>query len=209
MPAPDLPVERPGLKKRPQQMRSRITVEAVLEAAFQVLTAEGFDGLTTTAVAERAGVSVGTLYQYVPDKAALVGAVVEAYLAREEDALRAALVAGADLPLGDLLERLVDAFFGIHAEATDRSAAILTGAERVGWTAGIDALTDRVVALLAPAFAARAAEIARPDPARAAFVTVHAVDGFIRRAVVERADDVASGVAAEEAKALVRGYLLG
>ena len=209
MPDPDLPDERPGLKKRPQQTRSRLTVEAVLEAAFQVLTAEGFDGLTTTAVAERAGVSVGTLYQYVPDKAALVGAVVEAYLAREEDALRAALAEGEHLPLGDLLDRLVDAFFGIHAEATDRSAAILTGAERVGWTAGIDALTDRVVALLASAFEARAAEIARPDPARAAFVTVHAVDGFIRRAVVERADDVASGVAAEEAKALVRGYLLG
>ena len=206
-PAPD--EERPGLLKRPQQERSRITVEAVLEAAFQVLTAHGFDGLTTTAVAERAGVSVGTLYQYVPDKAALVGAVVEAYLAREEDAMRAALAAAEDQPLGPLVDRLVDTFVGLQAEAPDRSAAILTGAERVGWTGGIDALTDRVLALVTPAFLNRADEIVRPDPERAAFTVVHALDGFIRRAVIERPADVASGVVAGEAKALARGYLLG
>jgi AcrR family transcriptional regulator len=123
MPTADPPEERPGLLKRPQQKRSRITVEAVLEAAFQVLTAHGFDGLTTTRVAERAGVSVGTLYQYVPDKAALVGAVVEAYLAREEEAKRAALAEAESETLGPLVDRLVDAFVGMQAEApTPRGA---------------------------------------------------------------------------------------
>lgn len=62
-------------RKQPVQERSRATVEAVLEATLQVLLREGLAGLTTTRVAERAGVSVGTLYQYFPDKQSLVMAL--------------------------------------------------------------------------------------------------------------------------------------
>ena len=49
-----------------------MTVEAISEATIQVLLAVGLDRLTTTRVAERAGVSVGTLYQYYPNKQALL-----------------------------------------------------------------------------------------------------------------------------------------
>jgi AcrR family transcriptional regulator len=55
-------------RKTPVQERSTVTVEAIYEATFQVLLAVGPDRLTTTRVAERAGVSVGTLYQYFPNK---------------------------------------------------------------------------------------------------------------------------------------------
>jgi len=54
--------------RRPSQARSRGTVAAILEATSQVLRREGLEGCTTTKIAERAGVSVGTLYQYFPNK---------------------------------------------------------------------------------------------------------------------------------------------
>ncbi len=64
----------------PVQARSLNTVEAIFEACIQVLTTMGVERLTTTRVAERAGVSVGTLYQYFPNKQALLAAVLEKHL---------------------------------------------------------------------------------------------------------------------------------
>jgi AcrR family transcriptional regulator len=70
----------PQARKLPQQARSKATLEAVLEATLQVLMREGAQRLTTTRVAERAGVSVGTLYQYHPNKRSLVFALLERHL---------------------------------------------------------------------------------------------------------------------------------
>lgn len=68
-------------RRRPRQARSRATYDSILEAAAQVLEREGAAGLNTNRVAERAGVSVGTLYQYFPDKDAILLAVAERALA--------------------------------------------------------------------------------------------------------------------------------
>ena len=63
-------------RKTPVQARSAVTVDAILSATIQVLLAEGQERLTTTRVAYRAGVSVGTLYQYFPNKQDLLRAVL-------------------------------------------------------------------------------------------------------------------------------------
>lgn len=67
-------------RKTPVQARSAASVEAMLEAAVQVLLNEGKERLTTRKVADRAGVSVGTLYQYFPNKSALLQAVLRDHL---------------------------------------------------------------------------------------------------------------------------------
>jgi AcrR family transcriptional regulator len=64
-------------RKLPRQARAKATVDAIVEATAQVLLAEGYEGFTTARAAERAGVSIGSLYQYFPNKAALVSAVVD------------------------------------------------------------------------------------------------------------------------------------
>lgn len=94
-PAPSLLKPR----KVPQQARSAATIEAIHLATIQVLLAGGVGRLTTTRVAERAGVSVGTMYQYYPHKQALLFALVERQFDLIEGAMRdaAARLAGADL----------------------------------------------------------------------------------------------------------------
>ncbi|HMH69059.1 MAG TPA: TetR/AcrR family transcriptional regulator, partial [Pinirhizobacter sp.] len=67
-------------RKKPLQARSAITVAAIGEAAIEVLLAEGIERTTTTRVAARAGVSVGSLYQYFPDKHSLLAAVLAQHL---------------------------------------------------------------------------------------------------------------------------------
>src|ERR1700723_4265054 len=69
-------------RKTPLQARSTVTVESIREATIQVLLSHGAERLTTTRVAERAGVSVGTLYQYYPNKQSLLFAVLEHHLNR-------------------------------------------------------------------------------------------------------------------------------
>src|SRR6476619_540132 len=68
----DRPSLRISSRKKPQQARSAQLVAAILDAAVQVLMKEGAQRFTTARVAERAGVSVGSLYQYFPNKAAIL-----------------------------------------------------------------------------------------------------------------------------------------
>lgn len=65
------------MRKRPQQQRSRQMVRVLVEATAGCITEHGLDGTTTPRIAERAGVSVGSLYQYFQDKEALIDALVE------------------------------------------------------------------------------------------------------------------------------------
>ena len=64
-------------RRRPRQARARATWDAIVEAAAQVLERDGLGGFNTSRVAERAGVSIGTLYQYFPDKQAILLAAAE------------------------------------------------------------------------------------------------------------------------------------
>jgi AcrR family transcriptional regulator len=68
--------QRARPRKQPRQARARHTVDAIIEAAARILEEQGHGGFTTNAVAELAGVSIGTLYQYFPDKDALLGALI-------------------------------------------------------------------------------------------------------------------------------------
>lgn len=81
-------------RKIPRQARAQATVEAIIVATAQLLTEQGFVNLTTARVAERAGVSIGSLYQYFPNKQGLAAAVVDHYsdevLARFTAMVRAA-----------------------------------------------------------------------------------------------------------------------
>lgn len=64
-------------RKLPQQDRSRLTVEAIIEATTHILTQEGYDKANTNRIAERAGISIGSLYQYFPNKESLMAALIE------------------------------------------------------------------------------------------------------------------------------------
>ena len=70
------------LRKSPRQARSRETVEVLLEAATRVLVEAGFEGASTNRIARVAGVSVGSLYQYFPNKAAIVRMLIERHVTR-------------------------------------------------------------------------------------------------------------------------------
>jgi len=120
---PRLARSRLSPRRTPRQQRAQLTVDSLLEATARVLVARGWAGTTTNHVAERAGVSVGTLYEYFPGKEALVAALVERHLEAAEARLAAlsgslseSLATGA-LTLEAVVHAIVTAMIELHAAA--------------------------------------------------------------------------------------------
>ncbi len=111
-------------RKTPVQTRSAVTVDAIFEATIQILLDGGTDRLTTTRVAERAGVSVGTLYQYYPNKQSLLFAVLTVHLDKVSKAVEAGCERARGRPLAEMVKIVVEAFVDAKMERTDISNAL-------------------------------------------------------------------------------------
>ena len=107
------PAETP-LRRTPRQARSRQKLALVLEAADRLLATEGAEALTTTRVAAEAGVSVGALYQYLPDRDAIVDTLADQYLTRLEALMDSFAERAARESWPDPVAVLVDAFAGLY-----------------------------------------------------------------------------------------------
>ena len=111
-------------RKTPVQARSAVTVEAILDAAIQVLVAHGKERLTTTLVAARAGVSVGTLYQYFPNKSALLQACLRRHMDEIVQALEGARDQQRGRPLLPMAAALVHVYLGAKMRDVQASKAL-------------------------------------------------------------------------------------
>ncbi|MFJ9989796.1 TetR family transcriptional regulator [Pseudomonas putida] len=110
-------------RKQPQQARSTELVSAILQAATQVLADEGVTRFTTARVAERAGVSVGSLYQYFPNKAAILFRLqVEEW--RETSEMLSSILEDVGKPAFERLRMLVQAFIRSECEEAPMRVAL-------------------------------------------------------------------------------------
>lgn len=109
-------------RKSPVQARSTATVEAILKATIQVLLKIGKERLTTTRVAARAGVSVGTLYQYFPNKSALLRAALQRHMDEIGSALETVCREQTGSSLQEMATALVTAF--LNAKMKDAKASV-------------------------------------------------------------------------------------
>src|SRR6202050_562944 len=110
-------------RKRPKQARSTDLVAAILEAAAQVLAKEGAPRFTTAQVAERAGVSVGSIYQYFPNKAAILFRLQSDEWRRTSDLLHAILEDASRPPL-ERLRAIVNAFVRSECDEAEMRVAL-------------------------------------------------------------------------------------
>jgi AcrR family transcriptional regulator len=119
-------------RKTPVQARATFTVGAICEATIQVLLSHGADRLTTTRVADRAGVSVGTLYQYYPNKRSLLFAVFDDHMNKVSVAVEAACADACRRPMSEMTRRVVETFVDVKMQRADISIALYKVAPDVG-----------------------------------------------------------------------------
>jgi AcrR family transcriptional regulator len=117
---------RPSLKprKQPRQARSLATVNTIFEATIQVLVSDGPRRLTTTCVADRAGVSVGSMYQYFPNKQALFYALNERYLVSLAERIEATCLAQHGGFLADMVKALVTTYWTVKTDRPEVTRAL-------------------------------------------------------------------------------------
>ena len=194
-------------RKRPRQARSRETVDAILDATAQVLIRQGFDALTTNAVAAKAGVSIGSLYQYFPNKEALVSALIDHHVLAVNSAILAELVAVSQLPIAQAARRVIELTIRAHTVEPELHRALTEQVPRFGKLARLrelDAIPHRMVAGL---LAARQAELAIRDVDLAAFVLVSTIEAIVHRAVLLYPERLRDPRLVDEATLLVTRYL--
>src|SRR5476651_304599 len=140
-------------RKMPKQARSLATVDAIFDATIQVLLTEGPTRLTTTRVAERAGVSVGTLYQYFPHKQALFYALNERYLDMLAQRVETACRAQHGKPYAQMSEALVSTYIAAKIARRDVTSALYRAAAEVNVAEIVETMLRRVEAASEAMFA--------------------------------------------------------
>ncbi|NMO19389.1 TetR/AcrR family transcriptional regulator [Pyxidicoccus fallax] len=195
-------------RKLPRQARSRATVDALLEAAAQVLVEHGYEKTTTARVAERAGVSVGSLYQYFPSKEALVAALIEQHADEMVSVADEALSPLKTASLEEGLKAIIRVAVDTHRISPELHKVLYEQVPRVGRVAEVMDTNRRITELIERFLRAHARELPRGmKPAVAAVVLETALEALSHKAITERQDLLASGVLERELYQLAAGYL--
>ena len=202
------PLTKP--RKQASQARSRATVDALIEATARILVREGFDKASTNRIAERAGVSVGSLYQYYPGKEALVAAVIDRHNREIMRVVRAALAEVALQPIEKAVRRLVAVAIEAHRIDPRLHRVIAEQLPRTGRLANLEAFNRETYSLFRTYLESRRDEIRKVDLGLATFVCVTSIEALAHTAVLHRAERLSDEVVAtliDETTRLVVRYL--
>jgi len=194
-------------RKRPRQARSQATVDAILSATARVLVRAGYDELTTNAVATQAGVSIGSLYQYFPNKESLVAALIEQHIEQMNAAILAELARVAKLPIAEAARSVIELTIRAHAIEPELHQVLTEQVPRVGRLAKLrelDEISHRVISGL---LHARKDELAIGDPDLVGFVLVSAIESIVHRAALLHPHRLRDPRLVDEATRLVTRYL--
>lgn len=194
-------------RKMPAQARSAATVEAILQAATQVLISSGFEKMSTTHIAERAGVSVGSFYQYFPNKRALLAALVQRHVSEVANRAERACNSVHGATIRTMCETMVNAFIDAKTERADLSRALYLPAAVAGGAAIVKTESDRVCNAVA-AMLETASDARFEQPHLLSLVLVTAVVGPMQAVLELGADPQLVSRLRVQLTALCVGYLV-
>jgi len=195
-----------SVRRRPKQRRARQTVEAVLDAVVRLLKREGSEAITTNRIAEVAGVSIGSVYQYFPDKRAIFTALHQRHVDQIDRMVQTKLVEHAGSSIEELLRAMVEAM--VDAHATDPELYELLMTEVPHRADGTRDFAVRLHGAFLLAISSRTHELKkRRDLDKVVFVVTHMVEALSHGAVLRRPVRMSLKDAKEEAVRAILAYL--
>ncbi len=196
-------------RKNALQARSRATVDALVEATARILVREGFEKASTNRIAEIAGVSVGSLYQYFPSKEALVAAVINRHNDEIMDVVRKTFAEVADMPVEPAVRRLVTAAMDAHRINPKLHRVLDEQIPRAG-KLDVEASNREVHALVRAYLENHRSELRKIDLDLAAFVCVSTIEAIAHNTVLHRGEVLPEKTAktlVDETARMVVGFL--
>ena len=197
---------RSASRRRPKQHRARQTVEAILDAVMRIVKREGVTAVTTNRIAEVAGVSIGSVYQYFPDKRAIFIALHERHIQQIDRLVETKLVENAESRLDAMIRAMVEAM--IEAHETDPELYELLLTEVPHRAEGTRDFAVRLHGAFRLAISSRAHELkTRRNLDKVVFIVTHMVESLSHGAVLRRPRGLSLAAAKEEAVRAVLAYL--
>lgn len=193
----------------PAQDRSRATVDVMLDAAARILIKDGYAAFTTNRVAEKAGVSVGSLYQYFPNKEAILAELMRRHVHELERGMEAITADAAKWPLADTIRALIEDNVRAHLVDPELHRVLSEEVPHLGscdWRKGHD---QRSMRMVRDFLEARRSELSISDLDLAVYLVTRTVHTAVHDAVGQRPADLRSGALAEELSRMVITYLTG
>ena len=189
------------LRKHPRQNRSRAKVEGILAAAADIVSGRGLEAVTTNAVAAKAGISIGSLYQYFPGKAALLAALIRDERANLLEAVERIVSSDTAHSLSNLVDELIEATVAHYLERPSLSRTLMLAKSQLPPDLAADEFSDRITVLIA----ARLNELSIPMPETTAQDVLGILRGMIDAAsFVQEPDRTAL---TDRTRRAVMGYL--
>jgi AcrR family transcriptional regulator len=195
-------------RKTPKQARAQATVDAILTATAELLVELGYERTTTNAIARRAGVSIGSLYQYFPNKESLFTALCDQHMNEMTALLIGEIAALRGRPLDEAILPLVKALLRAHAVAPALHRVFIEQVPRINGFERVQQVDRMLVELMSAELAKRPEKLRPRDLEMAVFILVHSVQAVTHAAILERPDALADDALADEITALVLRYLL-
>jgi len=176
-------------RRRPRQQRSQETVAVILEATAQVLTEQGYARASTNRIAKRAGVSVGSIYQYFGGKDALIVALAERHALEMIGVVGQLLQDLADLPVAQVVHQAVEAMIAAHRVNPELHQVLMTQCPDVVELPTVQALEQGFLELVQGVMAERSHELRSDlDPEIAAWLLTRSGEAVTHAVVRERPD---------------------
>jgi AcrR family transcriptional regulator len=196
-------------RKLPQQDRSRLMVEAILEATTHILTQEGYDKANTNRIAERAGISIGSLYQYFPNKESLMAALIEQHSNEIAQLMESKLKDLSDAPLEVAIPALIKAVIAAHAIDPCLHQVLSEEIPRSERSQQVQKADERIGELLRAYLVRWNGRIRPQNLEMTVFILKRTIESLCHSAVIEQPDFVSNHQFEQEVANLVLLYLIG
>jgi AcrR family transcriptional regulator len=193
-------------RKIPQQERSQITVEAILIATAHILTVEGYNQFNTNRVAELAGVSIGSLYQYFPNKEALIFALAEHHANEMLELVRYHLEELEDTSISAVLHQLVKAALAAHTVNPSLHRVLN---EQIPRSEEMRKLAETKMELMLRSFLEQRCDLIQPKNLDlTVFIVGRTIEALTHGAVLDRPELLKNDLLEQEITTLLSSYLL-
>jgi AcrR family transcriptional regulator len=193
-------------RKRPKQERSQATVEAILTATTRILTEQGHAQFTTNRVAELAGVSIGSLYQYFPNKEALIVALAEHHTNAMGQLAKQHLEGLDDRSIMHILRQLIKAALAAHA-LNPRLHRVLN--EQMPRSEAMRQSDDAQMEMMLRSFLAPRSDQLQPKNLDlTVFILARTIKTLIHGALLDRPELLQNGELEQEIMTMLSAYLL-
>ena len=195
-------------RKEPTQARAQATVEAILAATKTVLVKDGYEAASTNRVAEVAGVSIGSLYQYFPSKAALLAELIQRHMNRMFEVLATTAQQGETSSIEEAARTVIRAVFAAHRVNPKLHRVLIEQMARLGTLEALETFEAQTQELIEQFLISHRAELRPKNVKVAARVAVLSVRGVTLWTLLRSPDQLGDEEFIDEITDMVTRYLV-